>query len=152
MLAHNRCIFIVEEYNLPDIFGYKYIILLLTSLLLYRHLNLNCGIWEMRFIYFLDTLFYYLIYKYCCKSISTHLFNSCFIIVKGLCYPVQAEVYIIWFLPIQANIVYSWAETERIPISKRCNDVRIDSAFRVLLKSRLVDIRFLNMKFGWTKF
>ena len=30
----------------------------------------------------------------------------------------------------------SWAESDRIPISKRCNNVRNDSASRVLLQSR----------------
>ena len=30
----------------------------------------------------------------------------------------------------------SWSEIDKIPISKRCNDVLIDSACRVLLQSR----------------
>ena len=49
----------------------------------------------------------------------------------------------------------SWAETDRIPIFKRCNDVRIVSSCRVMLVCSnhvLPDIHFLNMKFGWTKY
>ena len=45
-----------------------------------------------------------------------------------------------------------WAETDRIPISKRCNDVLIDSALVYYSNHVLPAIRFLNMKFGWIKY
>ena len=43
----------------------------------------------------------------------------------------------------------SWAETVKIPISKRCNDVRIDSAFRVQLQSRFIRHTFFQHEIWW---
>ena len=40
----------------------------------------------------------------------------------------------------------SWAETDRIPISKRCKYLRIDSAWRVLLQSRFTRHTFPQNK------
>ena len=57
------------------------------------------------------------------------------------------------FCQIPAN-TWLMGRNRQIPISIRCNDVRIDSAYRVLLQSRFTrhTVRFLNMKFGQTKY
>ena len=60
------------------------------------------------------------------------------------------------FLILPQQTVDSLVETDRKPISKRCNDVRIDSNCRVLLQSRFTRHTFpeiwVYMKFGCTKY
>ena len=49
----------------------------------------------------------------------------------------------------------SWAETDRIPIYKRCNDVRMIQPLGYYSNHVLPDISFLdmrNMHGGWTKY
>ena len=46
----------------------------------------------------------------------------------------------------------SHAKTDRIPISKRCNDVRIDSAFMVLLQISFTRHTFSQHEILWIKY
>ena len=46
----------------------------------------------------------------------------------------------------------SWAESYRMLISTCSNDLPMDSARRVLSNDVLPDVRFLNKKFGSTKY
>ena len=49
-------------------------------------------------------------------------------------------------------LTYSRAENEKIPIFKRCNDVRIDSVSRVLLQSRFTRHTFSQHEIWLTKY